>query len=134
MKEPPGTYAHKQTCALIGQTRQSGDDQMIKCWDQIQHSQPRGPMTMILLTECSCSRGCLTMSNPPPPNTHTHTQPRFQLPGMGGGGGGGGGMHTNDWCIIYISNKPGNSFPVAVARGCPCNLANPLEIRIHGSE
>ena len=95
MKEPPGTYAHKQTCALIGQTRQSGDDQMIKCWDQIQHSQPRGPMTMILSTECSCSRGCLTMSNPPPPNTHTHThtvthtQPRFQLPGMRVGGGRG---------------------------------------------
>ena len=87
MKEPPGTYAHKQTCALIGQTRQSGDDQMIKCGDQIQHSQPGGPLTMILSTECSCRRGCLTMSNPPsPPNTHTH------LPG----GGGGGGTHTQN--------------------------------------
>ena len=37
-------------------------------------------------------------------------------------------MHTNDWCIIYISNKPGNSFLVAVARGCPCTKRN------HGSE
>ena len=116
MKEPPGTYAHKQTptskLALIGQTRQSGDDQMIKCWDQIQHSQPRGPMTMILSTECSCSRGCLTMSNPPP-NTHTHTRTHTHNPVSNypeWGGGGAGVMHTNDWCIIYISNKPGNSF------------------------
>ena len=78
MKESPGMYAHKQTCALIGQRRQSGDDQMIKCGDQIQHSQPRGPMTKI----CQC----LTMSNPPPP-PNTRTVP-FPITRNGGGGGG----------------------------------------------
>ena len=51
MKEPPGTYAHKQTCALIGQTRQSGDDQMIKCWDQIQHSGPDSVMVRAFASE-----------------------------------------------------------------------------------